>query len=38
MNVVNPPQAVNILCWIELVFLSILGVEMVIYNDFGKGR
>jgi hypothetical protein len=38
MNVVNPPQAVNILCWVELVFLSILGVEMFIYNDFGKGR
>lgn len=34
----KPPLAINILCWIELVLLLILGVEIVIYADIAKGR
>jgi hypothetical protein len=34
----NPPLAVNILSFIELVLLVILGIEIVIYADLAKGR
>ena len=34
----KPPLAVNLLGWIELVLLLILGVEIVIYADLAKGR
>ena len=30
--------AIHILCWIELVFLAILGIEIFIYADLAKGR
>lgn len=34
----EPPLAIHILCWIELVLLLILGVEIVIYADLATGR
>lgn len=34
----NPPSAVNILGFIEIVLLVILGVEIAIYADLAKGR
>jgi hypothetical protein len=34
----QPPLAVNLLCWVELVLLVVLGYEMVIYADLAKGR
>ncbi|OKH51818.1 hypothetical protein NIES2101_17030 [Calothrix sp. HK-06] len=34
----NPPLAVNILGFIEIILLFILGVEIAIYADLAKGR
>jgi hypothetical protein len=36
--VAKPPLIVNILCWIELVLMLILSIEIVIYADLAKGR
>lgn len=29
---------VNILAWVELLFLIALGIEIIVYSDLGKGR
>ncbi|BAZ17953.1 integral membrane protein [Calothrix sp. NIES-4071] len=34
----NPPLAVNILGFVEIILLVILGVEIAIYADLAKGR
>jgi hypothetical protein len=34
----QPPLAVTILCWAELLLLLILGYEMIIYADLAEGR
>jgi hypothetical protein len=34
----QPHWAIQVLCWIELVLLVILGVEIIIYADLAKGR
>ncbi|MBN3906557.1 MAG: hypothetical protein HWQ35_08355 [Nostoc sp. NMS1] len=34
----QPPLAVTILSWMELLLLIVLGVEMFIYADLAKGR
>ena len=34
----QPPLAIRILSWAELLFLIVLGVEMFIYADLAKGR
>ncbi|MBU7582817.1 MAG: hypothetical protein KAF91_07880 [Nostoc sp. TH1S01] len=34
----QPLGIIQILCWIELGLLIFLGVEIIIYADFGKGR
>ena len=34
----RPPLAVNILSWIELLFLIVLGIEMFNYADLAEGR
>ncbi len=34
----QPPLAVTILCWAELILLLILGYEMIIYADLAEGR
>jgi hypothetical protein len=34
----NPSLAVNILCFLELILLLVLGVEIIIYADLAKGR
>ena len=34
----NPPIGVKILSWVELLFLIMLGIEIYIYADLGKGR
>jgi uncharacterized membrane protein HdeD (DUF308 family) len=34
----KPPLAINIIWWIELILLLVLGVEIVIYADLAKGR
>jgi hypothetical protein len=34
----QPPLAINILWWIELVLLLMLGVEIAIYADLATGR
>jgi hypothetical protein len=32
----QPHWAIQVLCWIELVLLVILGVEIIIYADLAK--
>jgi hypothetical protein len=34
----QPHWAIQVLCWIELVLLVILGIEIIIYADLAKGR
>jgi len=34
----KPPLAVNLLSWVELILLLVLGVEIIIYADLAKGR
>lgn len=34
----QPHWAIQVFCWIELVLLVILGVEIIIYADLAKGR
>lgn len=34
----HPPWGIQILYWVELVLLIILGVEIIIYADLAKGR
>ncbi|WP_445632660.1 Integral membrane protein [Nostoc sp. DSM 114161] len=34
----QPLGIIQVLCWIELVLLIVLGVEIVIYADLAKGR
>ncbi|MEH2144707.1 hypothetical protein [Nostoc sp.] len=34
----QPPLAVTILSWVELLLLIVLGVEMLIYADLAEGR
>lgn len=34
----QPPLALTILCWAELLLLLILGCEMIIYADLAEGR
>ena len=34
----QPPLAIHVLCWIELLLLLILGVEIFIYADLATGR
>jgi hypothetical protein len=34
----NPSLAVNILCFLELTLLLVLGVEIIIYADLAKGQ
>ncbi|NET33817.1 MAG: hypothetical protein F6K19_17655 [Cyanothece sp. SIO1E1] len=34
----NSPIGVRILSWVELLFLIMLGIEIYIYADLGKGR
>ncbi|MEH2082516.1 MAG: hypothetical protein V7K89_21805 [Nostoc sp.] len=37
-SVSQPPLAVTILSWVELLLLIVLGVEMLIYADLAEGR
>ncbi|MBG1261363.1 hypothetical protein [Nostoc commune] len=34
----QPPLAVTILSWVELLLLIVLGVEMLVYADLAEGR
>ncbi|HEY9603980.1 MAG TPA: hypothetical protein V6C85_20365 [Allocoleopsis sp.] len=34
----QPHWTIQVLCWTELVFLVMLGIEIIIYADLAKGR